>query len=76
MVQHVLKMSAIVGIPTFHFTQRHLLVKTIDIERKNRLLKVCYAPATRATFLAFFLFFLLWPLAVLMKQTRQVVRAN
>jgi hypothetical protein len=26
----------------------------IDIERKNRLLKVCYVPATSATFLAFF----------------------
>ncbi len=48
---------------------------TIDIERKNRLLKVCYVPTTNATFLAFFLFFLLWSLTVLMKQTRQVVRA-
>jgi hypothetical protein len=27
----------------------------IDIERKNRLLKVCYVPATSTTFLAFFL---------------------
>jgi hypothetical protein len=27
----------------------------IDIERKNRLIKVCYVPATSATFLAFFL---------------------
>ncbi len=25
------------------------------MERKNRLLKVCYVPATSATFLAFFL---------------------
>ena len=31
---------------------------TIDIKRKNRLLKVCYVPATSATFLAFFSFFL------------------
>jgi hypothetical protein len=30
-------------------------VKPIDIERKNRLLKVCYVPAINATFLAFFL---------------------
>jgi hypothetical protein len=29
--------------------------KTIDIERKNRLLKVCYVPATSTTFLAFIL---------------------
>jgi hypothetical protein len=29
----------------------------IDIERKNRLLKVCYVPTTSATFLAFFSFF-------------------
>ena len=47
--------------------------KHIDIKRKNRLLKVCYVPATSTTFLAFFLFFLLWPLTVLMKQTRQAV---
>jgi len=32
-------------------------------------------PATSATFLAFILFFLLWPLTVQMKQTRQVVHA-
>ncbi len=30
----------------------------IDIKSKNRLLKVCYVPATRTTFLAFFLYFL------------------
>jgi hypothetical protein len=47
---------------------------SIDIKRKNRLLKVYYVPATSTTFLAFFLFFLLWPLTVLMKQTRQAVR--
>ncbi len=33
-------------------------VESIDTERKNRLLKVCYVPATSATFLAFFSFFL------------------
>jgi hypothetical protein len=31
--------------------------QTTDIERKNRLLKVCHVPATSTTFLAFFLFF-------------------
>ncbi len=50
-------------------------VRSIDIERKNRLLKVWYVPTTSTTFLAFFPFFLLWPLTVLMKQTRQVVCA-
>jgi hypothetical protein len=30
----------------------------IDIERKNRLLTVCYVPAASTTFLAFFSFFL------------------
>ncbi len=30
-------------------------VLTIDIERKTRLLKLWYVPATSATFLAFFL---------------------
>jgi hypothetical protein len=30
-------------------------IVSTDIERKNRLLKVCYAPTTSATFLAFFL---------------------
>jgi len=29
--------------------------RTIDFERRNRLLKVCYVPATSATFLAFFI---------------------
>jgi hypothetical protein len=43
---------------------------------KNRLLKFCYAPATSAADnrLLFFLF-LLCPFTVLMKQTRQAVRA-
>ncbi len=41
----------------------------------NRLLKVCYVPATRAVLIAFFSSFLLPPLTVLMKQARQLVRA-
>jgi hypothetical protein len=49
----------------------------IDIESlQNRFLKVCYVPATRAGLygLLFFLYlFLLWPLTVPMKQTRQEV---
>jgi hypothetical protein len=47
-------------------------VISIDIERKNRLLRVCYVPTTSTTFLAPF-FFLLWPLTVIMKQTMQAV---
>jgi hypothetical protein len=53
----------------------------IDIESlKNRLLKVCYVPATsaslpRVSFFFSFLFLLLRPLTVLMKQTRQAVQA-
>ena len=41
----------------------------------NRLLKVCYVPATSADLIAFFFSFLLRPLTVLMKQTRQPVHA-
>ncbi len=37
------------------FNNRYLRIHVIDIERKNRLLKVCYVPVTSATFLAFFL---------------------
>jgi len=33
------------------------IVSTIDIKRKYRLLKVCYVPATNATFLASLSFF-------------------
>jgi hypothetical protein len=53
----------------------------IDIESlQNRLLKVCYVPSTRAglrrvSFFFSFLFLLLQPLTVLMKQTRQAVCA-
>ena len=39
------------------YNNRYLRIHLIDIERKNRLLKV-YGPTTSATFLAFFLFFL------------------
>ncbi len=51
----------------------------IDIKSlQNRLLKVCYVPATsagllRMSFFFSFLFLLLQPLAVLMKLTRQAV---
>jgi hypothetical protein len=45
---------------------------TIDIKSlQNRLLKVCYVPATRVGLNR--LLFLLQPLTVVMKQTRQVV---
>ncbi len=40
---------------------------------QNRLLKVCYVPPTSASLPS--LLFLLWPLTVLMKQTRQAVWA-
>ncbi len=40
---------------------------------QNRLLKVCYVPATSAVLIAFFSSFLLLPLTVLIKQTRQAV---
>jgi hypothetical protein len=51
-----------------------LFITTIDIESlQNRLLKVCYVPATSTSLKR--LLFLLWPLTVPMKQTRQVVRA-
>ncbi len=48
----------------------------IDIESlQNRLLKVCYVPATSSGLSRLFFLFLRWPLTVLMKQTRQAVRA-
>ncbi len=51
-----------------------LRVNIIDIESlKNRLLKVCYVPATSARLPK--LLFLLQPLTVLMKQTRQAVQS-
>ncbi len=39
------------------------------------LLKVCYVPATSSVLIALFTSFLLRPLTVLMKQTRQPVHA-
>jgi hypothetical protein len=50
-------------------------VKSTDVKRNNGMLKVCYVPATSATFLAYFLFFLMWQLTVLMKLTMQAVHA-
>jgi hypothetical protein len=41
----------------------------------NRLLNVCYVPATSTCLNRLLFFFLLQPLTVLMKQTRQAVRA-
>jgi hypothetical protein len=42
---------------------------------QNRLPKVCYVPATIAGLLRLLFLFLRWPLTVLMRQTRQAVRA-
>ncbi len=47
-------------------------ILTIDIERNNRLLKVCYVPATSTTFLAFFLSFL----AVAINSTNEANKAG
>jgi hypothetical protein len=46
--------------------------QTIDIKRKNRLLKVCYMHTTSATFLAFFSFFL----AVAINSTNEANKAG
>jgi hypothetical protein len=52
------------------------LVNVIDIESlQNRLLKVCYVPATSAGLSRLLFIFLRWSLTVLMKQTRQAVCA-
>jgi hypothetical protein len=49
--------------------------KPLDIESlQNKLLKVCYVPATSAGLNS--LLFLLQPLTVLMKQTREAVSAS
>jgi len=73
-----------VGVQTIAYIFKGVLfhqVADIDIESiQNRLLKVCYVPATRASlprvsFFFSFLFLLLQPLIVLMKQTRQAVCA-
>jgi hypothetical protein len=60
---------------------KDLLAASIDIKSlQNRMLKVCYVPATstglpRVSFFFSFFVLLLQPLTVLMKQTRQAVRA-
>jgi hypothetical protein len=62
---------------TDHWHQDFTLDVSIDIQSlQNRLLKVCHVPAT-STHLPrlLFIYFLLWPLTVLMKQTRQAVHA-
>jgi hypothetical protein len=51
--------------------QHHKFIDNKSLQ--NRLLKVCYVPATSAGLPR--LLFLLWPLTVLKEQTRQVVRA-
>jgi hypothetical protein len=57
--------------------QYFALIRAIDLERqKNRLLKVCYVPTTSAGLpRLLFSFLFMQPLAVLIKQTRQAVRA-
>ncbi len=53
-----------------------MLGPTIDIERcKNRLLKFFMCPLLAQLIIGLFFLFLLWPFTVLMKQTRQTVRA-
>jgi hypothetical protein len=48
----------------------------IDIvSLQNRLLEVCYVPATSAGLSRLLFLFLRWPLTVLMKQARQAVCA-
>jgi hypothetical protein len=60
------------AVPLFTFFNSS--VTHTDIESlQNRLLKVCYVPATSANLQR--LLFLLRPLTVLIKQTRQAVRA-
>jgi len=52
------------------------MVCTVEIESvQNRLLNVCYVPATSASLNKLLSFFLLRLLTVLMKQTRQEVHA-
>ncbi len=51
------------------------LVWFIDIERKYRLLNVCYNPTTSTTFLAFFLLFFAAASATNSSDSWQAVRA-
>jgi hypothetical protein len=57
-----------VGSIFAHLEENHRYQKSL-----SRLLKVCYVPATSAILVAYFSSFLLRPLTVLMKQTRQPV---
>ncbi len=77
-VHNPVKHFTIVTIQVNMYDYIHLHPSLIGIDIKslqNRLLKVCYVPATRASlpkvsFFFSFLFLLLRPLTVLMKQTR------
>jgi hypothetical protein len=71
-------------VPVYQLSKlvnKTITLQTIDIESlQNRLLKVCYVPASsagllRISFFFSFLFLLMRPLTVLMKQTRQAVCA-
>jgi hypothetical protein len=66
-------MRACFKTPCLQFLSIEPSVLTIDIERKNRLLKVCYVPATSATFLVFFSFFFL---AVAINSTNKANKAG
>jgi hypothetical protein len=68
------KRTCLEGSISSFFDIKCLWVEVIDIKRKNRLLKVCYVPTTSTPFGPFSLF-LLQPLTVLMRQTRQAVCA-
>jgi hypothetical protein len=72
------KKDTIGGVGRKYITQNEANrtgIPLIDIEIKYRLRKVCYVPATSATFFSFFFFFLLRPLTKLMRQTKQAVCA-
>ncbi len=61
-------------IPSIHrFLKKDVYTKILKVQ--NRLLKVCYVPGTSAILSRLLFLFLRWPLTVLMKQTRQAVRA-
>ncbi len=71
------KHSCLLGLFISYKENEVLWIQPIDIESlQNRLLKACYVPATGASLpRLLFIYFLLWPLTVLMKQTRQAVHA-
>ncbi len=73
MEQRTWKISNCWNIKFFFYSETPVVVDIKSLQ--NRLLKVCYVPATRASlprvsFFFSFLFLLLQPLTVLMKQTR------